>query len=233
MDDDWKTVELGHAWSKEDLGRCFKAVFGGMSWPGQRPGFAVVAGLGRERHFDSYDTYLLDEFESPDTRALVRQCGVLDHKYEPAQWIADPGNQAADRFLRELNDERIARAPQDHGPGWRLVGSLPDPPRLLHLWRSPLFDDPRPYAFILPELRRLLDESRRQLFLKNSRVRDSLGAMEPNEMATLQLGAYPAIEALGFTVVELRDHGRALDAQGQDDDDGAELGASYVTQSVL
>jgi hypothetical protein len=230
---DWKTVELGHPWSKEDLGRCFKAIFGGIAWPGQRPGFAVVVGLSKEKHFDSYDAYLLDEYESPDTRELVRRCSVLDYKYEPARWIADPDNDAADRFLRELNEERTAKAPQDHGPGWRLIGSVPDPLRLLAPWRSPLFDEPRPYGYILPELKRLLAEDHRQLFLKNSRVRDSLAAVEPNELATLQLGTYPAIEALGFTVVELRDHGRALDNREPDDDDEMQLAASYVTQSAL
>jgi hypothetical protein len=230
--DDWKTGELGHAWSKADLRKRFKAIFGGAAWPAEGAGCAVVAGLSRERHFDSYDVYLLDEFESPDTRELVRRCGVLDYRYKPAQWIADPGNQAADRFLRELNEERIARAPQDHGPGWRSIITV-DPPRLLSVRRSILFDDPRPYAFLLPELRRLLDESRRQLFLKNSRVRESLAAVEPNEMATLQLGTYPAVEALGFTVVELRDYGRALDSQGPDDDDDMRLAASYVTPSAL
>jgi hypothetical protein len=228
---DWKTAELGCTWSKADLKRYFKAIYGGIAWPAQRPGFVLVAGLSNDKHFDSYDVYLLDEFESHDTRELVGRCGLLDYKYEPGQWIADPANSAADRFIRELNDERLAKAPKDHGPGRPLPGAV-DPPRLLSVTRSPLLDDPRPYTYILPELKRWLDENRRQLFLKDSRAKDSLAVTDPAEVANLPFGAFPAIEALAFAVLELRDHGGYLDAP-HDDYDDTRLAESYATESCL
>jgi hypothetical protein len=231
---DWQTAkaaELGHAWSREDLKRHFKALCGGISWPSKRPGFVVVAGLSHDRHFETYDVYLLDEFESPDTRELVRRCGLLDYKYEPARWIGDPANGAADRFLRELNDERRVKAPERRESFRPLPGSV-DPPRLVSVSRPPLLDDPRPYTYILPELKRLLDESGRQLFLKDSRIKDSLAAIDPAEIAEFAFGAYPAVEALASAVLELRDCGRYLDAP-HDEHDDQELALSYGTETVL
>lgn len=221
---DWKDTELGHQWSKADLKRHFRALYGGVAWPGQRPGFVVVVGLANEKHFDSYDVYLLDECESVDTRELVRQMGVLDYRYEPARWVGDPYNDAADRFLRELNEERQAATDSATGfPAGRRM------PRYLCPIPSPVLDMKRPYSYILAELKWLLDADRRQLFLKTSRVKDYLTTIEPDEVPALEFGAYPAIEALALAGMAIRQDA-TLDI---DDGHDMDLANSYAVRELL
>jgi len=45
------------------------------------------------------------------------------------------------------------------------------------------------------------------LFLKDSKTKNNLGEIDPSEEVTLELGDYPAIEALAFAVWELRKYG--------------------------
>ena len=61
-----------------------------------------------------------------------------------------------------------------------------------------------PYQYILPELKRMLDKGRRQLFLKSSKTVDSLEAIEPQEISALEIGEFPAVEALAFAAFEIR-----------------------------
>jgi hypothetical protein len=76
-----KSVELGHTFNFADLQICFKTIWGGVSLPDKREGCAVVVGMGQERHFGSYDIYLLDEFELYDTYELIKKCFEFDFKY--------------------------------------------------------------------------------------------------------------------------------------------------------
>ena len=102
---DLKTAKLGQTFGCREMKNCCKAIYGGVSWPGKRPGFAVVVAMDIRQHFDSHDICLLDEFESFRTRDLVRQCGALDLKYGPKRWIGDWKNDAADHFISEMNNE--------------------------------------------------------------------------------------------------------------------------------
>jgi len=141
--------------------------------------------MARNGGFDARDVYLLDEFESADTRALVRQLGVLEFRYGPLKWLGNYDNRAAAGFLRELNAERSNQGITLH-------------------W-SPLRDMEVPYAYALPNLKKLLGASQRQLFLKNSRVTDYLSNVKPDEVPLMKWGDYPAIEALAMAVMALRD----------------------------
>jgi len=206
MDVDIKTTKVGHTFTYPELLNYCKAVWGGVSWPGKRPGFAVVVGMGCEPHFDSHDIYLLDEYESFDMRKLVRQCGVLDEKYcislytvyRPHkltnQWIGNYKNEAASRFIDEMN--------QEYGV------ELDEPMFQRHfgLSSTPILEMERPYQFMLPNIKELLSPERRQLFLKDSKIVNYLSEIEENEVSELELGEYPAIESLSFTVIELRNY---------------------------
>jgi hypothetical protein len=48
------------------------------------------------------------------------------------------------------------------------------------------------------------------LFLKDSKTKKYLGEIEPSEVVTLELGDYPAVEALAFAVIEMRKYGRQI-----------------------
>lgn len=175
----------------EDLRLRYKQIYGGVGIPGKQPGFAVVVGMSHERHFDNHDIYLLDEFESADMRELIKQCGVLDYKYKPAIWVGDSKNNAADRFIKEMN--------KDFESSRRSFG----------LSLTQILDMEQPYSYILPKLKWLLDEDRRQLFLKESKVADYLATIEPPKIPEMEFGDFPAIEALAFAVIEMRRRGGA------------------------
>jgi hypothetical protein len=186
--DDLKKAELGYTHeSRWEINKCCKSIFGGVSWPGKRPGFAVVVAMDKHRHFDSYDICLLAEFESSSTRDLVRQCSVLDYQYEPNRWIGDWKNDAADKFIREMNSERTKQEPK------------------FSVNLTPMLEMEHFYQFALDELRRLLKEDCRQLFLKDSKVVKYLSEIEKSETASLELGDFPAIEAVAFAVISLLD----------------------------
>jgi hypothetical protein len=195
MDISIKTAELGHPFTHSDLKSQCRAICGGVAWPGQRPGFAVVLGMGNDKHFDSYDIYLLDEFQSTDMRELVRQCGALDLKYEPDMWIGDNRNDAADRFILEANIER--GRPDDSQINVRC----------LSICSTEILEMTFPYQYILPELKHVLDSERRQLFLKSSKTVDFLADIQSQEISALEIGGFPAIEALAFAAFEIRRYG--------------------------
>lgn len=196
---DIKTAELGQGFTIEELKSQCKKIYGGVSWPGKRPGFAVVLGMSHDKHFDNYDIYLLDEFEHIDMWELIKQCGVLIFKYQPTTWIGDNLNDAADRFIRDLNI--TLRRPEKSNQN-QLYFSV---------YKTPILEMKNLYPYIVSDIKKLVDEERRQLFLKDSKIKNYLGEIEPSEVVELQLGDYPAIEALAFPLIELRKYGRQID----------------------
>ena len=104
---DLKEGKLGQSFDSNDLDRYCKAVFGGVAWPGKRPGFAVVVAMDRFKRYgtEEHEICFLDEFESGDICELVKRCGVLDFKYNPSVRIGDRSNPTAGQFIREPNSE--------------------------------------------------------------------------------------------------------------------------------
>ena len=192
LNSNFRTAELGHTFSETILDLQCKAVFGAVAFPDRRPGFAVIATMGKDKRCGSYDFALLDEFESSSMRDIVRQCGVLDLKYTPAMWIGDSKNDAADRFIDEMNEDLKS------ADGYKER-------RRFYLTSTSLLDIERPYPYILDTLKELLNPERRHLFLKDSKVRSYLAEIETGDVAELAWGAYPAIEALAFVIIEMRD----------------------------
>jgi hypothetical protein len=188
--DELKNAKLGQSFDSKDLERCCKAIYGGVAWPNKRQGFAVVVAMNRFEKYgtEEHEICLLDEFESADMYELVRWCGGADSKYNPSVWIGDRSNPTADQFIRELNRET-------HGHRFSIQ-------------RTRILDMDRPYQHILQSIRRMLRDDSRTLFLKDSRVRDYLGQVGPDEETELELGEYPAIEALAFAVLEMRNRRR-------------------------
>jgi len=129
---------------------------------------------------------VLAEYESPSIRELVRQCDVLDYTYEPKKWIGDWKNDAADKFIRELNSEKIK---QEHKFSVNL---------------TPMLEMENLYPYMLDELKRLLDVKRRMLYLKDAKVINYLSEIGPDiDIPSLNLGEYPAIEATCFAVLSM------------------------------
>jgi len=186
-----KATDLGQEQDNEWRHYC-KTVYGGVAWPGKRQGFAVVLAMSHDRHFESYDTYLIEEFESWDTRELVRRCAELGYRYSTKLWIGDTSNDAADHFMHELNEElRLPQKSNMHRPSFSITPAM-------------MFRMENIYAYILPQIKRLLNEDSRQLFLRDSKIVNYLREIEPGTIAELDKGEYPAIEALAGVVIEAR-----------------------------
>lgn len=162
-------------------------IYGGLAWPGKRPGYAVLVLMDAEKYLDGHKICLLTEYESFSTRELVRQIGVLDDVFMPDRWIGDSRNDAADKFLKELcNDGDRDRRRS----------------KLMFVYTSMLEMD-NFYQYALDEIKRLLDENRRMLHLKESMVKNYLSEIEAEEICELKQGDYPAIEALTYAVVTI------------------------------
>ena len=184
----------GTTFTLDQLQRQTHVRYGGIAWPGRRPGFGVVLALGKEKHFGSSNVYLLDEVESSDMRELIHRCAGLDAKHVPTWWVGDNRNSAASRFIHELNAAQQP-PPNDYEDTPNRKG--------FYVCPSQLLDIERPYEYMLPTLKALLDKDRRQLFLKDSRIIPYLGEIKPDEIPYLEWGEYPAIEALTFAAWEI------------------------------
>jgi hypothetical protein len=181
MEENIKTSKIGYPFSREQLSKECHLIYGGISVPGKQPGFAVVLAADKKRHSD---IYLLDEAESFDMRELIYQSGALDFKYAPSRWIGDYRNKAAAQFIEDFNNQ------SDHRREFSLS------------W-TPLLDIESLYSYILPQIKELC--RLKQLFIKEGKTANYLRSIQENEISELELGSYPAIEALAFAVLELRD----------------------------
>ena len=204
MDMDLRTTELGRTFTYAELQTHCRAVWGGVSFPGKRAGFAIIAAVLNEKHFDSHDISLLDEYESFDMRKLIRQCGALNFKYRPSLFFGDWKNDAAGHFIDELNEDNRQKRERD--------STIPR--RQFELSYTPMLEMENLYSFILPQLKDLLTAERRQLFLKGSKIVGYLSEIEDAQISELAIGSFPAIEALAFSVIELRDEQAVKMQQG-------------------
>jgi hypothetical protein len=187
--EDIKKAELSEACEIHDLNRCCRAVCGGIGWPSsKKPGFAVVMAMARNEQTGEYEMCILHEFESSSYREIIRHCEGLHSKYEPNMWIADTTNDSAEEIKHKMREE---------------VGFDLSETDLIEM--NPL------YPLLLDTLKELLNPEHRRLFLKNSKLLKYLGDIEEGQDAKLELGEYPAIEALAFAVIELL---RTVDSAG-------------------
>ena len=185
-----KNAELGHTFTREELNRQCLAIHGAVSWPGKRPGFIVVIGMGMNDKM-----YLLEEYESESVRDLVRKCGALNfkfHTFKPYsylscqyRWFGNYKNDAASQFIGEMNQETKNR-------------------ERLSLNLSSILDMSQPYQFMLDKLGEFLKADEKCLFLKESKVKNYLSNIESSEISNMELGEYPAIEAVAMAAIELQ-----------------------------
>jgi|GEM_PF-5005683 len=178
-----KAAPLGQTFDVRALKECCKAVRSAVTWQGKNPGFAVVVAMNSFRRFGRTrrEIVLLDEVESRDMAELIHKCEALHLKYKPADWYGDPDNAAANRIIQRLNQER-------QNP--------------FSLIRPTIIGMDKPYQFILQSLRPILKPENRELFLKDSQIIDYLGQINEDEETDLELGSFPAIEALSFAALE-------------------------------
>lgn len=163
----------------------YSKIYGAVAWPGKRPGFAVIIGqtkLGRNLVF-------LDEIEEADLRKLIHACGAFDFFFRPELWLGETKNAAAEKFIREMNTEHIRE---------KAAGQ-----RNFKMRRSPVLDMKNAFDYIYPSLKELLVKDQKRLFLKESKLQGYMFQPQESEIASIEFGDFPAIEALAFAVIEL------------------------------
>lgn len=181
-----KTAELGYTFSRNELSLQCVAIFGAVAWPGTNPGFAVVIGM------DPYNKmYLLEEYESESIAELVNNCGALDLKFHSCRWFGDGKHDAAAVFINELNRKNRKR--------FSLNGTS-------------ILDMSHPYRLMLDKLKgEYLKTDKKWLVLKEeSRVKNYLSSIEPSKITKMELGEYPAIEAVAIAAIELQDEAERI-----------------------
>jgi hypothetical protein len=177
-------IPLGQTWTQDNLKAAFQVVWGGLAYPGKRPGFALVAGLRRQ---NESEVHVLDEYESTDLGDLLRRCRSLGEKYRV--------NYGLPEFLW-WGDNQLTSAL----PLMREIGF--DYPR-----HSPILDMEQPYSYMMAKLHEYLNRVNKQLVLRGSKVAVTLTDIKPEDVSYLEFGAYPDVEALAFVVTALRNHG--------------------------
>ena len=175
-----EAADLGHTFLDSELKDHCKVIVGGVAWPGKQPGFGAVLALDDEEYYEGGHIILLEEVESFDLGELIRKCEALNLKYGLESWSGDGKNTAAGNFMLE-----------NQNTFW--VG------------HSSVIDMDQPYSYMLPTLKDLLRDDSRRLFLQSGTIAGQLGNFIPEDVASLQLGDHPAIEALTFAVCELKD----------------------------
>jgi hypothetical protein len=174
----------------------FADIAGGVSYPGNRPGFAVIAGLRTIDRGEHCEIYVLDEFESVAMRKLLSWCHATGPRYnidpDPDQsfrWAGDYQHAAAGRIVGEINDENRSQPRRDN----------------LSICGSSLLDSgDKFYAYIPSIIKGRREQSPQSLFTRGSMVENYLSSIQSDDPANLRLGDYPAMEALAFVDTHLR-----------------------------
>jgi len=181
---------LGHPFTPDELKQAV-AIFGAVGWPGRRPGYAVVLAVCGDTKRHLYDLIVLDEAQSSNLREMIHHCESLDTRYQPSFWAGDDENTAAEEIILDLCDAR-PKVKQDTRPGF--TGP----------YRSDLLELDHIYAYAMPLIQSLLQKDHKRLYLKGS-IWPYIEQPQPDDLAFLEHGEYPAIEAMAFAVREALD----------------------------
>ena len=167
--------------------KAYYAKFGAIALPGKRKGFVVIIGTdNRQYRKKGCDSHVIHEYEDWDSRKLLQSVFSLNDLHHPKKWIGDDQHNAIKDFRSEMNEGRKQS----------LYFSTPS------ILRYP---DAQPYLRILPQIKRLRESEHRQLYLDDdSLILRYMAAINPEEMAGLVLGDFPAIECLAYAVEKAR-----------------------------
>jgi len=164
----------------------YSRIYGGIAFPGQRPGYIAVAGelraMGEKRFV------LLDEFESFDTQTLIARASGLDAFYRPEKWLTSELTPGIQKSLMDFNKGITLR-----NPGRRL--------RLLPSRITGLGDDL--FRYSLPKLKSLISEKGQLDISKGRLLLNYLSIIQDSDIAGIKLGEYPAVEAAIYVMNNL------------------------------
>lgn len=178
--------------------------FGAIAWPGKDQGFGLIIRVVQDvtRYDPTLRKYhILAECESWDIKELLLKCLDLHRQHQPERWTTCRADPAADEFTQEIRNKYPDAYSFQHYPALFAIE---------HPGESP-------YSLLIPKIKELVVEGKKRLYLNGSKV-ESL-PIRDDETATLALGTYPAIEALGFAIVEAEENTLPRSWMDPEDDD--------------
>jgi hypothetical protein len=165
--------------------RLYQRVVGGLAWPGERPGFAVVVGETASWR-PPYHQYLITEIESPNVGELIRHCHELTKKCWVSAWYGRTDGEHTE-ILAYHN--RQARARRE---------------RPLSLRSAPESDGGRLLYHVNLLLSRLDAANKSLYFNAESRLPGYLSELQSfADISKAKAEDFPAVAALGYAVAAL------------------------------
>ncbi len=205
-----RKLPLGYQWDPLDLRETYAYRFGGIAWPGKDQGFGVVIGVLEKRQRSGQpwrEFHVLAECESWSHKTLLLKCLDLHWRYAVAGWVTNRADAGGDAATQELREKNGAAYDFQHTPAT--------------FWTE--HPEAAPYAYLVNGLiEELVAGGDKRLYLKNDKAAEQLHALRKDEIPLLAAGTYPAIEALGFALIEARDGYNSIPRNWDDPAEGAD-----------
>lgn len=161
----------------------FRRIVGGLGWPGERPGFAVIVGELEKQQNGIYPMHLLEEFESSDMDRLVRRCADLQAAYEEPTFVGRL-DESAVQFLNHYNRDRNTKD--------------------FALYEAP-FSDNELINYHITVLKGMLRPDRKALhFNPKSKIPSYLLELPQNKIYQAKATDFPAVAALAYCVAYIQ-----------------------------
>lgn len=181
-----------------EFDKLYSRIYGGISWPGKRPGYICIVGERRRPGEEKF--VLLDENEDFDTEQLIAMAGGMDYYYKPERWLAGQINKATLKMLIEFN-----KVPDDRKGNRRLRLS---PSRLQGLDRpqkGPKLARKRTqlFTYVYPKLKRMVGDQGELDISRGKMLLSYLSIIQDSDIAATKYGDYPSLEALAFAITDL------------------------------
>ena len=173
-------------------GARYRRIAGGLSWPGTKPGFAVIIGEDKKHDLDvnAHHLRLLAEVEETNIERLLDWCA--GHEINAPEiywtWYGDTTNKPSMAWVYRLNNKHRSQGRKQY----------------LALAPAPYIDSPKRFAFYVNILRGCLERWRKTLHLgEKSKLQSYLVQLGSEEVVKATSEDYPAIAALGYVVSAL------------------------------
>jgi len=162
-------------------------IYGGLAWPGERPGFAVIVAeetLPRTLGSTDYHCHVLAEIEAKDTRQLILKCSELSSRFKAQRFFGRREKQAMMYLNISNRDSRKAGLPE-------------------FCLNEPTFLD-NSMEYFINLLGHRLDPAHKTLHLCNANLlRGYLTEVPDTNLNKLTEREFPAVAALGAVVTIL------------------------------
>lgn len=200
-----------------DLNKFYR-IYGGIAWPGAKPGFLVI--LGRDKANapgrDVPMIHELDEMESPDIWTLLEAAARYDNLYYPEKWLlSDIQNQAGMNLLKEMNNHLQTRLPYEMRQRKISATAAPfsESKDALNVWANCT--------------KRNLEANRKLLqFIPGSSIPAYLLQLKNEDAFRAMPTDFPAIAALGMTLQSITNY-RQIDVNKLEKYSKADFGEIY------